>query len=318
MTLVEAEDLTKDYGDVRALDGLDLTVEAGSVHGLVGPNGAGKTTAMQLIVGLISPTAGEARVGGEPAGSVAAKERIGYSPQQLAPKASMSGRRYLTFVGRVAGLDRSAARDRAAELIEWLDLEAAAERRIGGYSGGMRRRISLAQALVHEPDLLVLDEPTAGLDPSGRQQVMDALEAIPEAGTTVFVSSHVLAELEQYVDVVTILRDGEEIVTDDVDVVQRTYGGEAIAVRTDDDETARELLAGAETVGTVEATEDRLLVTTDEPDACRREIQERLLEHDVALQSLSAEGTLQEAFVEAVDGEQRGSGDVEDSEEVEG
>lgn len=300
MTMIEAHNLTKRYGETVAVENVDLAVEKGSVHGLVGPNGAGKTTAMQLLIGLISPTEGKAYVDGEPAGSIEAKRRIGYSPQELALYESMTGREYLEYMGRVSGMDRGAVRTRADELIEWLGLEEAANRRTGNYSGGMQQRISLAQAMIHEPDLLILDEPTVGLDPTGRQQIMDALKALPDEGITVFVSSHVLSELEQYIDSVTILQDGRKVMTDTIDAVQRTYGGQAFAVETGDNETAEELLAASQTVQTVERQDGRLIVMTDQPDEFREELQSILLENGISLRSLSEEGTLQEAFADIV------------------
>jgi ABC-type multidrug transport system ATPase subunit len=316
--MIETTDLTKRFGDTTALAGIDLVVEAGSVHGFVGPNGAGKTTAMQLLVGLLSPTDGTATIGGEPAGSRAAKELIGYSPQELALRESMTGREYLEYMGKAAGMDRSAVRERAAELLEWLDLAAAADQRVGSYSGGMKRRLSLAQAMIHDPELLILDEPTTGLDPAGRQQVMDALRALPEAGMTVFVSSHVLSELEQYVGTVTILRDGEIVVTDSVDAVQRAYGGQALAVETGDDEAVAELLADVEVARSVDREADRLVVVTDDPDELRQQLQALLVEHDIQLRAMSEAGTLQEAFADIVAGEDPEQVDGEEErEEVE-
>ncbi|QSG07499.1 ABC transporter ATP-binding protein [Halapricum desulfuricans] len=303
--MIETTNLTKRFGETVAVDGIDLTVEEGSVHGFVGPNGAGKTTAMQLLVGLLSPSEGAATIGGKPAGSKAAKELLGYSPQELALRESMTGRGYLEYMGRAAGMSKSDVRERADELLAWLDLEEAAGRRVGSYSGGMQRRLSLAQAMIHEPELLILDEPTTGLDPSGRQKIMDALRELPEQGMTVFVSSHVLAELEQYVGKVTILRDGEIVITDTIDAVQQAYGGQALAVETDDDERVAELLADVEVARNVEIEDGRLLVMTDDADELRNRLQGLLVEHDISLRSMSEAGTLQEAFADILEeGEQ--------------
>jgi ABC-2 type transport system ATP-binding protein len=307
--MIDATNLTKEYGETTAVDRLDLHVEAGSVHGFVGPNGAGKTTTMQMIVGLLSPSEGSVTIDGEPAGSIAAKRKIGYSPQELSLYESMTGREYLRYMGRVSGMSRGDAVDRTEELLEWLDLTDAADKAAGGYSGGMKRRLSIAQAMIHEPDLLVLDEPTTGLDPSGRQKIMDALESLPEDGMTVFVSSHVLAELEQYIEAVTILRDGELVVTDSIDAVQETYGGEAFAVETDDDERVATLLSDHDLVRSVEHEDDRLLVMTDEPDEFRQQLQQLLVDEGISLMALTEEGTLQEAFADIMAGEGRADSD---------
>jgi ABC-2 type transport system ATP-binding protein len=301
MTMIEARDLTKRFGETTAVDGIDLVVEEGSVHGFVGPNGAGKTTTMQMMVGLLEPTAGDVTIAGEPAGTTAANERLGYSPQELPLHESMTGRRYLEYMGRAAGMDRGEAGDRATELLAWLDLEDAATQRIDEYSGGMKRRISLAQAMIHDPELLILDEPTTGLDPTGRQQIMDALRDLPEEGITVFVSSHVLSELEQYVGTVTVLRDGEIVTTDSIEGIQRAYGGTALAIETDDDDAVVELLSDVEAARNVELEADRLVVMTDDPDELRTQLQALLVEHDISLQSMSEAGTLQETFADIVE-----------------
>ena len=301
--MIAASNLTKTYGETTAVGGLDLDVEEGSVHGFVGPNGAGKTTTMQMIVGLISPSEGSVTIDGEPAGSVAAKSKIGYSPQELSLYDSMTGWEYLRHMGQVAGMSRSEVNERAEELLEWLSLTDAADQEAGGYSGGMKRRLSIAQARIHEPELLILDEPTTGLDPAGRQTIMDALESLPEEGITVFVSSHVLAELEQYIDTVTILRDGELVVTDSIDSVQDTYGGEAFAVDTDNNAAVAELLADHDLVRSVEREDGELLVMTDQPDEFRQALQQSLVDEGISLLSLTEEGTLQEAFTDIIDGD---------------
>lgn len=300
MTAIETNGLTKHYGDIVALEDLNMTVETGTVHGFIGPNGAGKTTTIQLIVGLLSPTAGEVYVAGEPAHTTAAKEHLGYSPQEVAVYKSMTGRQNLVYLGQAAGMSRSAASERADELLDWLDLTEPANRRAGNYSGGMKRRLSLAQAMMHDPEVLILDEPTTGLDPTGRQAIMDALDSLAEEGLTVLVSSHVLAELEQYIDVVTVVHEGRHVLTDSARAVQETYGGEAFSVQTEDDERAASLLAESPVVQAVEADDDGIIVTTDDPDRFRRELQALLVEEGITLQSLSEEGTLQEAFADII------------------
>lgn len=302
MTMIETHNLTKHFGDVVAVDSVDLEVERGTVHGLVGPNGSGKTTAMQLIIGLLQPTEGEAYVDGEPAGSMAAKERIGYSPQEVAMYDSMTGRRYLEYMGRAAGMSRGDARERTDELIEWLELTEAADRQTGTYSGGMQRRLSLAQAMIHDPDVLFLDEPTTGLDPTGRQRIMDTLEELADEGLTVFVSSHVLSELEQYIEMVSILQDGQLVLTDSISAVQEAYGGQAFAVQTSDDERVATILSETELVHSAEVTDGRVVVTTDEPDQFREQLQQMLVDEGISLRSLTEEGTLQEAFTDIVTG----------------
>lgn len=294
--MIETTNLTKEFGDVTAVDSIDLEVERGQIHGFVGPNGAGKTTAMQLLVGLLTPTEGTATIDGEPAGSIAAREKIGYAPQEPAFYESMTGQRYLVFMGNAAGMETARARERAAEMLSWLELEDAANQKIAGYSGGMKRRLSLGQAMIHDPELLILDEPTAALDPSGRRTIIESLQQLTDEGKTVFVSSHVLAELEQFIEHVTILVDGELVETGSLEAIRDQYGGQAFVVETSDDETVLELVADEPWVNTARIEDGAVLVVTDQPDQFKRELQERLAKHGIVLESMQQEGGLEDAF----------------------
>lgn len=300
--MIETTNLTKEYGDVTAVNGIDLAVERGSLHGFVGHNGAGKSTTMQMLVGLVTPTAGEASIDGEPAGTLAAKEKIGYAPQEPEFYDSMSGRDYLTYVGRLAGVEGSAA-DRAAELLEWLDLAEAADKAIGGYSGGMRRKLGMAQAMIGDPDLLVLDEPTATLDPEGRAAIIASLEELTDEGVTVFVSSHVLAELEQFIDTVTILHEGSIAASGPVEEVLSGVGADTFVVESTDDERLQELLADHPTVEGVDPTDEGLAVATEEPEAFSLALPRVLGDAGLGLRSLSREGGLEERFLELLEEE---------------
>jgi len=299
MAMIETTNLTKRYGDLTAVECVDLTVEAGSIHGFVGPNGAGKTSTMQMLVGLTSPTEGEALIDGAPAGSIEANATIGYSPQDPALEEGMTGRSYLHYMGKMAGLEDD-LEERTEEVLAWIDLADAADQPIGEYSGGMQRRISLAQAMIHEPDLLILDEPTAALDPSGRMAIIESLEDLTEEGVTVFVSSHVLAELEQFIDTVSILRDGTLVETGPVDDIETGGSGQAFAVETDDDDRLAALLDDRSWVTEVTREDDVLAVRTDQPDEFRSELQQLLADEGILLQSLQETGGLEEAFADVV------------------
>lgn len=308
--MIETTNLTKEFGDVTAVDGIDLEVATGQIHGFVGPNGAGKTTAMQMLVGLLTPTEGSATIDGEPAGSMAAREVLGYSPQEPAFYDSMTGRRYLEYMANVAGMGSSAARERTDEMLAWLDLEDAADKPIGGYSGGMKRRLSLGQAMIHDPELLILDEPTAGLDPSGRRTIIESLQRLTAEGMTVFVSSHVLAELEQFIETVTILVDGEIVETASLDAIKDRYGGEAFAVDTADNEAVVDLLAAQSWVTTARIDDGTVTVMTDQPEAFKRKLQQLLAEEGIVLESMQQEGGLEDAFADII------QADTEESPEV--
>jgi len=206
---IRARGLTKRFGSILALDGLDLEVPAGSIFGLLGPNGAGKTTTIRILTGLARPNAGEATVAGIRVGldEPELRRRLGYLDQDPRFYGWMRGRELLELVGRLDGLDGAALRDRVAEMLERTGLTGAAERRIGGYSGGMRQRLGIAQALLHRPAIVFLDEPVSSLDPEGRRDVLSLIEGM-RGETTVVVSTHVLSDVERICDRVAILDRG--------------------------------------------------------------------------------------------------------------
>jgi ABC-2 type transport system ATP-binding protein len=211
--IIEAQGLTKRFGKTQALGGLSLTAESGQVVALLGPNGAGKTTLVRIIATLARPDAGRVRVFGfdvtTQAGQVRA--RIGLTGQYAGLDDALSGHDNLMLIGRLAGLSRGQAAGRAVELTLALGLADAAERMVRTYSGGMRRRLDLAASLMHEPDLLVLDEPTTGLDPGSRQQLWAILTELKAAGTTMLLTTQYLEEADRFADVVHVLDQGKVI-----------------------------------------------------------------------------------------------------------
>jgi ABC-2 type transport system ATP-binding protein len=206
---IKARGLTKRFGSILALDRLVLDVPRGSVFGLLGPNGAGKTTTIRILIGLAQPSMGTAEVAGIEVGldRPELQRRLGYLDQDPRFYGWMRGRELLELVGRLAGLDGSTLRKRVEEMLELTGLSAAGERRIGGYSGGMRQRLGIAQALLHRPEIVFLDEPVSSLDPEGRRDLLDLIVGLRGA-TTVVLSTHVLSDVERVCDRVAILDRG--------------------------------------------------------------------------------------------------------------
>lgn len=229
---VEATGLVKHYGDVKALDGLDLRVPEGTILGLLGPNGAGKTTAVSILTTLIMPTAGQATVAGADVIKRPAKvrKRIGLSGQYAAVDENLTGFENLDMIGRLYRIGRHNARIRARELLDRFDLADAADRPVKTYSGGMRRRLDLAGAIVAEPSVLFLDEPTTGLDPRSRTDVWAVIRGLVSKGTTVLLTTQYLEEADQLADDIVVIDHGKEIAHGTSDELKAMIGGERIEV----------------------------------------------------------------------------------------
>ncbi len=213
--IIETRNLTKVYRDfwgrqkVRALKALDLEIRRGEIFGLLGPNGSGKTTTIKLLLGLLFPTAGQALVFGRDAREVTKNERIGYLPEESYLYRFLNAEETLDFYGRLFNMPRAVRRQRVADLIEMVGLDWAKRRQLKEYSKGMTRRIGLAQALINDPELIVLDEPTTGLDPIGTREMKDLIIKLRDEGKTVLLCSHLLADVQDVCDRIAILYQGE-------------------------------------------------------------------------------------------------------------
>ncbi|GAB2966069.1 ATP-binding cassette domain-containing protein [Amycolatopsis acidiphila] len=227
---VRARALVKRYGQTRALDGVDLDVPAGQVLGLLGPNGAGKTTTVRILTTLLRPDSGAAWVAGHDvlADPDAVRREIGLSGQYAAVDESLTGFENLYMVGRLYGRRKAAARSRARELLARFQLEEAADRPAKGYSGGMRRRLDLAGALVGEPAVIILDEPTTGLDPGGRLDTWQVIKELVADGTTVLLTTQYLEEADQLADIIVVIDKGKVIARGTADELKAQSGGERL------------------------------------------------------------------------------------------
>ena len=242
MALIELRKISKAYGAVPALRELDLTVPEGCLYGFLGPNGAGKTTAMRILATLLAPDSGSVLVGGVDglAQPREVRQLMGYVAQEVAIDKILSGRELLQLQGDLYHLPRNERETRIADLIERLAMGDWIDRRCGTYSGGMRRRLDLAAGLLHRPRLLVLDEPTVGLDIESRSAIWQLLRQLVQEGTTVLLSSHYLEEVEALADQMAIIDDGRVIAEGTPDQLKQRLGGDRVTLRVREFSTAEE------------------------------------------------------------------------------
>ena len=303
--VIETRDLTKRYGTgpgaFYAVGGIDLKV-TGGIHGFLGPNGAGKSTTIKMLVGAISITSGKAYVKGARAGSVKAKSHIGYLPEQ--PKFyHYSFYSYLIYLGKLGGLSGRKAKKNALELIEWLELDEAMERDVNDFSAGMRQKAGLAQALIHEPDVLILDEPTANLDPIGRANLIEQIRSLAdEMDFTVLVSSHILSEIEKLADEVTIINRGRVLLSDNIGALKNFYSGDHFLLDTDHNDDFYEEFKHTEHVTKMWFDEkEQLHIISEAPNLLKDELPGMVLDMETRLHTFAREDvTLEDIFLRAV------------------
>jgi ABC-2 type transport system ATP-binding protein len=302
-TAVELGALRKTFGDAVALDGLTLSVPAGSIYGFLGPNGAGKTTTLRILAGLAHADAGVVRIlGRDVAGSGAdARSLIGFLPDVPAFYKWMTAPEYLRFAGSLFGLSGKELDDRVAAMLDLAGLTGV-RTKVGGFSRGMKQRLGVAQALIHGPRLLLLDEPTSALDPIGRRDVLDMVASL-RGRTTVFFSTHILADVERVCDTVAVIARGQVVAQSGIDELRSRRGGlNRLSIEVDDPQRLWETLAGAPWVRTVEAgDEGELLVTCDDVGAAQRELPALVGRLGLALRRFGVdELDLEDVFVDLV------------------
>ena len=289
-TVVGTDRLTKRYGDRLAVDSVDLTVHRGQVYGFLGPNGAGKTTTLRMLLGLVRPTSGTATVLGEPAGSPAALARTGSMIEGPAFYPYLSGCDNLRVVARLAGVPA----DRIDPALATVDLADRGGDRFSAYSLGMKQRLGVAAALLKDPELLILDEPTNGLDPGGMAEMRDFIRSLGEGGRTVVLSSHLMGEVEQVADRVGVIRDGALVAEG---TVEELRGRAGLKVRAEPLAEAAQLIAALADVDEVTDVDGLLDVTVDTSRAPA--INRLLVEAGIAVSELYAhKPSLEHVFLE--------------------
>ena len=308
MTAIELRGVTKEFADVTAVRGLDLTVEEGEVYGFLGPNGAGKSTTIDMVLDLVRPTEGTVRVLGQEATAdgVAIRRRTGVLPDGFAVYDRLTGRQHVEFAVRSKEAD-----DDPDALLDRVGLLDDGDRKAGGYSKGMRQRLALAMALAGDPELLILDEPSSGLDPAGAKEMREIVRAEADRGATVFFSSHILEQVEAVCDRVGILRAGELVAEDSVEGLREAVGGEEtleIAIggsATDDDraiDSAADAVRDLDGVSRVDRDGDALVVSC--ADGAKTRVIGALEDAGVAVADFhTREASLEDLFLAYTEGD---------------
>jgi ABC-2 type transport system ATP-binding protein len=288
--VLEFVGVSKWYGPVLGLRDVSLRVEPG-ITGLLGPNGAGKSTLLKCMTGEISPSRGEVRMFGRRVPDPEAFRRLGYAPEIEVFFEELTGREFVAHLAELSGLGRADADARAAKVLQRVGLESAMNRRVSTYSKGMRQRTKLAQAILHEPDVVLLDEPMTGLDPVGRAQMVALIQALGAEGRTVVVSSHILDEVEVMTREIVVLYQGQLLAQGDLHAIRGLIDRHPhhVAIRTT---KPRELAAALARESFVAALRfeggDRLVVETREPDRCYSAVPRLAKEHGVPLLALTS------------------------------
>jgi ABC-2 type transport system ATP-binding protein len=266
--IIATERLSKWYGQVSGLNDVTVTVAAG-ITGLLGPNGAGKSTFMKIVTGQLRPSAGSVRIFGEPIwGNPAQYHRLGFCPEQDAFYDYMTGREWIEALAGLHGMNADASREAATRALDAVDLMDAADRKIGGYSKGMRQRVKLAQAIVHDPALLILDEPLNGMDPLMRRRTIRLVREWARAGKTIIVSSHILHEVEAMTSNILLMHNGRIVAEGDVHQIRALIDEHPhrVWIRAQDPHAVARLLLGGDDVSSVKFEEGAVIVETGKPD----------------------------------------------------
>ncbi len=292
--ILEAKNLTKRYGSTIALDSVDFEVEEG-ITGLLGPNGAGKSTAIKLFLGLLKPTSGSAEVmGRQPYSSIEIRGRLGYMPEHDCLPDAINSSEFLSHMAQVSGLPPSHARTRAADVLRHVGLDEERYRPIGEYSTGMKQRVKLAQALVHDPTIVMLDEPTAGLDPGGREEMLDLIRRTGrEFGISLLLSSHLMGEVERTCDRIVVLEGGR--ITQAGAVAQFTQETQTLFLEVDDN--LDELMEALAKHGIQAELDGASVVVQDVTEEQYDDIRDALVDADSRLRRLAPRrGSLSDIF----------------------
>ncbi|WXG41037.1 MAG: ABC transporter ATP-binding protein [Candidatus Freyarchaeum deiterrae] len=302
MLAIEIRNLRKVFGNFQALKGIDIEVDEGICFGLLGPNGAGKSTTIKLILGLLTPTEGEVKVFGYKAGSFKARKKIGYLPERMGYHGEVKVVDFMNYIGTLSNMPSAQVDEKSEELLDWVGLGGWGEAPIGTLSAGMKQRLGLAQAVMGDPQLVILDEPTSNLDPIGRNEILARIKDITKEGRTVFVSSHVLPEIETVSDCIGIINRGQMMVQgklSDIKKEQLKKGKHNYEIIVDKPDVIIPVLQNLPFVSRVTRSDDRILIHATDVDQLGQKLPKLIADAKVQLIKFAQIGeSLQDIFLQ--------------------
>ena len=309
---IEVNNLTKKFGNFTAVQDMNFQLESGKIYGIVGPNGAGKSTLMAMIMGSLFPSSGGGNVFGYPLASTQALKILGYSPEFTSFYTDMKCYEYLWYMGCLSGLSEKESAARTKELLQQFELTEHKDRKVAKFSTGMKKKVSLAQAMIHHPKVLLLDEPTANLDPTSRQEILETVrKMVQDEHLTVLISSHVLTELETVINHVLMIDHGRLILNAPLSEAQEMFKQGILWVDTDSNEA---LLSALEGRYSGEITDGRLRFRTKEMDALKKDIVKIVYLNGIQLNTLSEEVlSLDSLYKQMMEGEENNESDIQEN-----
>lgn len=299
MSLLKVEQLYKRFGKNEAVKGISFSIEQGRCVALLGPNGAGKTTTLKMLAGLQTPTAGSIQFMGMD--KVDLRQHIGYLPQYPSFYPWMTGKEYLHYVGQLTGIAPKELKTRVDEMLEWVGLHEAKNRRISGYSGGMKQRLGIAQAMIHQPKILILDEPVSALDPIGRREVLDMIKNIG-THTTVLYSTHVIHDAENVSDDVLIMNKGEIVLSGSIKEIMNRRMKPILHIVGEQPLTQyKQVFAQLDHVLQVDSENDVMNIYVQDLQLGKQQVLKCIVEHQIPIQKFIVQSlTLEDLFLQVV------------------
>ncbi len=290
MSVVDVQGCSKWYGNVLGMSDITWSL-AGGIVGLLGPNGAGKSTLIKMIAGLHAPSRGTLRVfGADPFTEAAVRRRIGYAPEHEKTWDELTALELVTYMAELAGVPRNVAKQTAEGALAEMGMSKAMNRRVRGFSKGMRQRVKLATAIAHKPDLLLLDEPLTGVDPRARAEIVDRIKKLADAGTAIIVSSHVLYEIEALTSEIVVIYRGQVLAEGNVYEIRKLIDKQPHRIRIECDRphAIGGALAGADHIARIAFERNAVLVETRDPDRCYAELADAVLANNIAVRQLTS------------------------------